>query len=110
MLNLLIFALILFSSLTVSAKYEHRQKIQNQRIEKNISSGKLNEAEAARLKKGQANIETKVQKFESTKEQAKSDGVVSQEEKQQLIRQRASVKRSQDRQLEKAKKNINDKK
>ncbi len=110
MLKVSIISLILIFSFVANAGYERRQKIQNQRIEKNISSGNLNEAEAARLQKGQAKVEEKAQNFEANKEEAKSDGVVTRDEKKQLVRQRTSVKRTQNRQSERVKHNSDDNK
>ena len=62
-----------------------RQSNQQQRINQGVRSGELNAAEAARLKKGQANVK-------KMEDQAKSDGVVTKGERQQL--QQAQDKQS----------------
>jgi hypothetical protein len=93
-----------------NAGYEKRQKLQNQRIEKKVTSGKINESEAQRLENGQVKVDQRVERLEATKEAAKSDGVVTRSEKKQLVRQRASVKKTQNRQSERIKTNNQNKK
>ena len=83
-----------------SAGYEKRQTIQTQKIEMGVNNGTISSSEAERLKKGQVNVEKRVDRLEATKADIKSDGVVTKDEKQQLIKQRASVRRTQARQVE----------
>ena len=56
---------------------DKRQDNQQKRIDQGVQSGQLNEKEAARMDKGQARVE----KMES---KAKSDGVVTKDERRRL--------------------------
>ncbi|MDX2220307.1 MAG: hypothetical protein SF172_14925 [Burkholderiales bacterium] len=74
---------------------DKRQERQAQRIEQGKASGELTDKEAARLEKGQANVQAK-------EDAAKADGVVTKKEKVQL-------EKAQDKQSKRIAKQKNDK-
>jgi hypothetical protein len=71
------FALPAYSQTTSTPRIDQRQQKQQQRIDKGVSSGQLNEKEAARLQKGQA----RVQKME---DKAVADGKVTKKERRRI--------------------------
>ncbi len=70
---------------TATPGVTQRQINQQERIDKGVASGQLNEKEAARLQKGQAKVQAK-------KKAAKADGVVTKAERKEL--QQAQDKQS----------------
>jgi hypothetical protein len=76
-------------------RIDKRQANQQQRIDKGVKSGQIDQREAARLEKGQA----RVQKME---DKARADGTVTKAE-------RAKIEKAQDRQSKRIAREANDK-
>lgn len=89
-----------FCSIALAAP-QKRQSIQNKRIEKGVSSGSINNAEAKRLELGQKKVQRKSDRLEQTKQNAKQDGVVTKVEKRKIKRQKINLRNTQDRQSKK---------
>lgn len=79
-LNIAIVSAILFSSMAFSDTHaDKRQEHQAKRIEEGVKSGKINEAEEAKLEEGQA-------KIEEVESKALEDGKATNKEKRHLDR------------------------
>jgi hypothetical protein len=78
-----------------TARIDKRQQNQQQRIEKGVASGQLNEKEAARLQKGQ-------QRVQKAEDKALEDGKVTKKE-------RKKIERMQDQQSKKIARERHDK-
>jgi len=72
-----VFAFPVLAQTTSTPRIDKRQQNQQQRIDKGVQSGQLNQKEAARLEKGQA----RVQKME---DKATSDGKVTAKERRRV--------------------------
>ena len=84
-----------FAQTTSTPRIDQRQQNQEQRIDKGVQSGQLNQKEAARLEKGQA----RVQKMET---KAVADGKVT-------AKERRKIERAQDKQSRKIAREKHDK-
>ena len=84
-----------FAQTTSTPRIDQRQQNQEQRIDKGVQSGQLNQKEAARLEKGQA----RVQKMET---KAVADGKVT-------AKERRNIERAQDKQSRKIAREKHDK-
>ena len=71
---------------TDTPKVDARQEHQQERIQQGITSGELNQREAARLEKEQGRIA-------AHEEKAKADGVVTKEERRKLNREQDRASR-----------------
>lgn len=89
------FALPVLAQTTSTPRIDQRQQNQEQRIDKGVQSGQLNQKEAARLDKGQA----RVQKME---DKAVADGKVT-------AKERRKIERAQDQQSRKIARERHDK-
>lgn len=75
------------SDTTSTPRIDKRQERQDQRIDKGVASGALNQKEAARLERGQ-------QRVEKMEDKATADGTVS-------AKERRRIERAQDKQSKK---------
>ena len=85
----------MFAQTTSTPRIDQRQQNQEQRIDKGVQSGQLNQKEAARLEKGQARVERMENK-------AVADGKVT-------AKERRKIERAQDKQSRKIAREKHDK-